>query len=118
MRTLSCRLTSSLAPSNSLGRETCQGGIDLKNASGCELVITGGTECAHELKNESCRGYHNPAIKSHWNGYKLDFRITDCLNAYIQRNMTPAGNQYKSKAGNIYVREANPPHWDVTYVTP
>ncbi|MET7937577.1 hypothetical protein [Streptomyces sp. NPDC005322] len=88
---------------------TVQGAITLKQASGCALTITGGTETGHAS-----------GTYSHWNGYKLDFSPTSCLSNYVTRTFTNIGprpgdgaQQYKSGSGNIYARESN--HWDVLY---
>ncbi|MEU8826638.1 hypothetical protein [Streptomyces sp. NPDC048636] len=88
---------------------TIQGAVTLKQASGCALTITGGTETGHAS-----------GTYSHWNGYKLDFSPTSCLSGYITRTFTNIGprpgdgaQQYRSGAGNIYARESN--HWDVLF---
>ncbi|WP_086826632.1 hypothetical protein [Allokutzneria sp. NRRL B-24872] len=83
--------------------------IVLKRSSGCALHLTGGTETGH-----------GGGTYSHWNGYKVDFRRNDCIEGYIRRSFTKRTptfgvEQYRSAAGNIYTREANPPHWDVLY---
>jgi hypothetical protein len=85
-----------------------QGIVTLKGASGCSINVTGGTETGHAS-----------GTYSHWNGYKLDTSLNSCLNGYITGNFTyigPRGDgwpQYKSGAGNIYVKEGN--HWDILY---
>ncbi|MFE4611594.1 hypothetical protein ACFRK5_25100 [Streptomyces niveus] len=82
---------------------TIQGAITLKNASGCGLTVTGGTETGHAS-----------GTYSHWNGYKLDFSMTSCLSNYVTRNFTSiGGSKWQSGAGNIYYNEVN--HWDVTF---
>ncbi|HEY0696631.1 MAG TPA: hypothetical protein VGD43_02350, partial [Micromonospora sp.] len=82
---------------------TIQGAQTLKTASGCALNITGGTEVGHAS-----------GTYSHWNGYKLDYSLTTCIQNYVTRNFTYiGGNQWRSGSGNIYYRESN--HWDVTY---
>ncbi|MFE5663639.1 hypothetical protein ACFQ7W_06865 [Streptomyces niveus] len=82
---------------------TIQGAITLKNASGCGLTVTGGTETGHAS-----------GTYSHWNGYKLDFSMTSCLTNYVTRNFTSiGGSKWQSGAGNIYYNEVN--HWDVTF---
>ncbi|HEX5569481.1 MAG TPA: hypothetical protein VFY14_21600, partial [Streptomyces sp.] len=82
---------------------TVQGAETLKRASGCALNITGGTETGHAS-----------GTYSHWNGYKLDYSLSTCLNNYVTRNFAYiGGNKYQSGSGNIYFRESN--HWDVTY---
>lgn len=80
----------------------------LKNASGCAVNITGGTETGHAS-----------GTYSHWNGYKVDTSKSTCLNGYITRSFTRIANrgdgyaQWRSAAGNIYCDEGN--HWDILY---
>ena len=82
--------------------------ITLKNASGCAITITGGTETGHAS-----------GTYSHWNGYKVDISFSSCIDGYITRSFPYIGKRgdgapmYKSAAGNIYARESN--HWDITY---
>lgn len=80
-----------------------QGIITLKNASGCAVNVTGGTETGHA-----------DGTYSHWNGYKLDTSLSSCLNSYIQNSFTSiGGNKWESASGNIYFLESN--HWDITF---
>ncbi|MFE3248960.1 hypothetical protein [Streptomyces sp. NPDC059209] len=80
-----------------------QGAITLKNASGCALTVTGGTETGHAS-----------GTYSHWNGYKLDFAMSSCVTNYVTRTFTSiGGSKWQSGAGNIYYNESN--HWDVTF---
>lgn len=80
-----------------------QGAQTLKSASGCALNVTGGTEVGHAS-----------GTYSHWNGYKLDFSLSTCLNNYVERNFTYIGSsKWRSGSGNIYYKEGN--HWDVLY---
>jgi hypothetical protein len=80
-----------------------QGAQTLKSASGCALNVTGGTETGHA-----------DGTYSHWNGYKLDYSLSSCVNGYVQGTFTPiGGNKWQSGSGNIYFLESN--HWDVTY---
>ncbi|KAG4071922.1 hypothetical protein HA402_006083 [Bradysia odoriphaga] len=90
-------------------RNTIDSGvIILKEASQCDITITGGTEVGH-----------GTSTYSHYNGYKLDYRLNTCLNDYITKRYTYLGirgdgaKKYTSAAGNIYALEGN--HWDVTY---
>jgi hypothetical protein len=91
-----------------LNLATAQGAVTLRNASGCAMTITGGTETGHAS-----------GTYSHWNGYKLDYSLTTCLGNYITGSFTRIANrsdgaaQYQSGSGNIYARESN--HWDVLY---
>ncbi|SOD61664.1 hypothetical protein SAMN06297387_103298 [Streptomyces zhaozhouensis] len=91
-----------------LNLASAQGAQTLKSASGCALNVTGGTETGHA-----------GGTYSHWNGYKLDFSLSSCLNSYVTSAFTYIGERgdgaalYESGSGNIYAREGN--HWDVTY---
>jgi hypothetical protein len=87
---------------------TIQGIITLKNASGCAINATGGTETGHAS-----------GTYSHWNGYKIDISLYTCVGNYITGTFPYVGRRsdgaalYKSAAGNIYARESN--HWDILY---
>ena len=82
---------------------TIQGAVTLKGASGCALNVTGGTETGHAS-----------GTYSHWNGYKLDYSLSSCLNNYVTSHFAYiGGSKWQSGSGNIYFRESN--HWDVTY---
>lgn len=82
---------------------TIQGIITLKNASGCAINVTGGTETGHA-----------DGTYSHWNGYKLDTSVSSCLTNYIHNSFASiGGNRWQSASGNIYFYEYN--HWDITY---
>jgi len=89
---------------------TIDGAITLKNASGCGLTITGGTETGHA-----------GGTYSHAAGYKLDFSRTTCLTSWIHGTYTYIGLRsdgapmYEAASGNVYADEGN--HWDVTYYT-
>lgn len=92
-----------------LREDTMNGAVTLKQASGCDITITGATETGHA----------GSGPWSHWGGGKLDYRLTDCLNNYVYDNFTYAGERgdgpiYNSPSGNEYVLE-NGSHWDVTY---
>lgn len=86
-----------------VNQTTIAGAKTFKSASGCALTITGGTETGHAS-----------GTYSHWNGYKVDYRLTSCVTNYIKGSFSSiGGNKWKSNAGNIYYLESN--HWDVTY---
>ncbi len=91
-----------------LNLASAQGAQTLKSASGCALNVTGGTETGHA-----------GGTYSHWNGYKLDYSLSNCLNGYVTGSFAYIGRRgdgaamYESGSGNIYARESN--HWDVTY---
>ncbi|WP_353650376.1 hypothetical protein ABLG96_05465 [Nakamurella sp. A5-74] len=97
------RSNSSCTSLSQVNAATIQGAVTLKNASGCALTVTGGTEVGHAS-----------GTYSHYNGYKLDFAITSCLTNYITGNFTSiGGSKWKAGSGNIYYSESN--HWDVTF---
>ena len=87
---------------------TIDGAITLKNASGCALTITGGTETGH------AGGPYR-----HAPGYKLDFSRTTCLTTWVHTPYTYSGTRsdgtplYTAASGNVYADEGN--HWDVLY---
>lgn len=97
---------------------TIQGIIRFKTDSKCrDVFITGGTEVGHST-----------STKSHWNGWKVDYRLRegDCVTNYIRKNFAPIGTtsqrwqKYRDSRGNVYVDEIpvrNPSHrhWDVLY---
>ncbi|MFB6814688.1 hypothetical protein ACFCV8_09085 [Streptomyces sp. NPDC056347] len=92
-----------------INKASVDGVIAFKKASGCEVVITGGTEAGHE-----------PGPYSHRNGYKTDISTrVPCVNSYIRGKFAKAGKRgdgaalYKSPAGNVYADEGS--HWDITH---
>lgn len=87
---------------------TVYGVRTLKQASGCAINITGGTETGHAS-----------GTYSHRNGYKVDISVYTCVSNYIRNTFTriadrgDGAQQWRSGAGNIYANEGN--HWDITY---
>ncbi|CAH1776915.1 unnamed protein product [Owenia fusiformis] len=90
-------------------RATILGTItELKIPSKCPMTVSGGTETGHSRKG----------VYSHWNGYKIDLRLNDCLAKYIKKNfpfhrLRGRYPVYKAPSGNEYCLEGN--HWDNTY---
>lgn len=88
--------------------DTVNGVITLKQASGCAVNVTGGTEVGHA-----------GGPYSHGTGYKADISDYACVSGYITGTFTYTGTRgdgaalYESAAGNVYAREGN--HWDITY---
>lgn len=88
---------------------TVGGVLQLKEASGCPIVISGGTEVGHA-----------PGPLSHGAGYKLDLVPNRCLDGYVKRHFRrvrvrgDGAAQYLTPTGTIFARE--PSHWDVTFV--
>ena len=91
-----------------LNLATAQGAQTLRQASGCALNITGGTETGHAF-----------GTYSHWNGYKLDYSKYTCIGNYIKNTFSYSGLRgdgypmWTSGAGNVYTDEGS--HWDVLY---
>jgi hypothetical protein len=89
-------------------QETIGGLLALKDASGCPLVVSGGTEVGH-----------TPGPFSHDAGYKLDVLPNRCVNAFIRRNFEPVptrgdgARQYRGPGLSTFARE--PSHWDITF---
>lgn len=89
-------------------RSTVNGIIAFKNASGCAITITGGTEVGHAS-----------GTYSHSNGYKLDISRTSCVTNYIHSHYSYKGLRgdgapmYDDSKGNRYADEGN--HWDIVY---
>lgn len=87
---------------------TVYGVRTLKQASGCAVNITGGTETGHAS-----------GTYSHRNGYKVDISKYTCVGNYIKNSFTRIANrgdgypQWRAASGNIYCDEGN--HWDITY---
>lgn len=88
-------------------KATIEGIIAFKEASGCKVTITGGTETGH-----------SSGKYSHWNGYKVDIKLTTCVNRYITQHYDYTGKrsdgakQYRD-GSDIYARESN--HWDILF---
>ncbi|WP_405588354.1 hypothetical protein [Streptomyces sp. NBC_01190] len=104
------RANSTCTSFDQLNLTTAQGAVTLKNASGCALNITGGTEVGHAS-----------GTYSHYNGYKLDFGKNTCLTNYIHNAFTYIGlrgdgyPQWQAASGNIYADEGT--HWDALFYT-
>ena len=80
--------------------------INLKQACGCDFILTGGTEAGH-----------SGGDSSHSAGYKADISLGS-VDAYIQSMMTSIGNragdnapQWRDQYGNTYAKEGD--HWDI-----
>src|SRR5690349_3456227 len=71
------RSNSTCTSFDGIRQATIDGAITLKRASGCGLLITGGTEVGHAS-----------GTYSHYNGYKLDFSRTTCLTSWVHHTYT------------------------------
>ncbi|MET9344173.1 hypothetical protein [Nonomuraea sp. NPDC003804] len=87
---------------------TVAGAIDLKRASGCKIMVTGGTEAGHA-----------PGRYSHGAGYKLDISHNKCIDRYITETYPSAGVRsdgatlYRSETGTVFASESD--HWDILF---
>jgi len=83
--------------------------VGVKQASGCPITITGGTETGHAS-----------GPNSHWNGYKLDWSLNACIEGYIKKSSRYQGRRgdgaecWVSSNNNHYCKEGN--HWDTTFL--
>lgn len=88
---------------------TVGGLLELRDDSGCPIVVSGGTEAGHAT-----------GALSHGAGYKLDVLPNRCLNAYIRRSFPPIRTRgdgarlYQGPDRATYARE--PSHWDITFI--
>ena len=102
------RYNSTCTSFEQINDSTVYGVRTLKQASGCAINITGGTETGHAS-----------GTYSHWNGYKVDVAHNSCIDSYIHTYFTRIGNrgdgypQWQAASGNIYCDEGT--HWDITY---
>jgi hypothetical protein len=91
-------------------QSTVDGVRTLRAASGCPVVVTGGTETGH------AHGTY-----SHGNGWKIDIRRSACVDAYVGRWFKRVGliegwgDQWRAKSGNLYTNEGR--HWDILFYT-
>jgi hypothetical protein len=102
------RSNSTCTSYDQINSATVQGAITLRNASGCAINITGGTEVGHAS-----------GTYSHYNGYKIDITKYTCIGNYITSNFTYIGlrgdgyQQWEAASGNVYCDEGS--HWDITF---
>lgn len=86
---------------------TIKGLVRFARWSGCDIVVTGGTE----------RG-HASGVHSHWNGYKADIAPSRCVDRAIERHPSAGvrgdgARLHRSPDGVLFARERN--HWDITF---
>lgn len=91
-------------------RKTLDVLLAFKRASGCSVIVTGGTEIGHSTRGTT----------THGNGYKVDTSRASCETNYIKRNFKSAGTRSDGAAlftdanGNTYADEDFKNHWDIT----
>jgi hypothetical protein len=91
-------------------QNTINGIVNFKEASGLNIVITGGTETGHAQGSQS-----------HSEGYKLDIRVTPGVSEYIQNNFEHVRDRsngdpvYRDSLGNEFAFERSNNHWDITF---
>ncbi|WP_437502506.1 hypothetical protein [Sorangium sp. So ce1099] len=116
-RNVACsdRSNSSCTSFDSIRRKTVEGIIDFKDGSTCSgIVITGGTETGHGDDP------NNTTAHSHWNGYKIDVRLSTCVTDRV-RQLTGHqgsfvdGTNYYDSVANKYYSEFSVNHWDIQY---
>jgi len=89
---------------------TINGIVNFREASGKNIVITGGTETGHAQGSQS-----------HSEGYKLDIRVTPGLSEWIQNNFEYVRDRnngdpvYRDSLGNEFTFERSRNHWDITF---
>jgi hypothetical protein len=87
---------------------TVSGLIELKQLSGCRVMVTGGTEAGHA-----------PGPLSHGAGYKADISPNPCIDRFITQNYDRAGMRsdgsrlYRSESGTVFADEGD--HWDILF---
>jgi len=83
---------------------TIQRLIEFRQASGCSITVTGGSET----------WIHESGTFSHHTGYKIDISRTTCVTNYIRNTYTFIdATHYQDSRGNIYFDESD--HWDIRY---
>lgn len=92
-----------------INKDTIEQAINIKDACGCSVMITGGTEAGHATGG-----------LSHSAGYKIDVAPNTQLDNFIkalgQTGVRPGDGAllYGDRHGNTYARESD--HWDITVV--
>lgn len=91
---------------DNINQATINEAVRIRQACGCAVVVTGGTESGHA-----------GGTYSHASGYKIDLDDSPALNNYITSNYTRSGTRsdgaarYIAPNGAEYYREGH--HWDV-----
>jgi hypothetical protein len=70
---------------------TIDGIVALKAASRCTIIITGKLKKKLNILSGGTETGHAGGPRSHWEGYKLDFGLNSCINAYIQNSFQYIG---------------------------
>lgn len=98
--------TSGCTSLNGINQGTVAQIINIQQACGCQIMVTGGTE-----------GGHAGGGVSHGSGFKVDLAVSPQLDATL-KSLSYTGQRsdgaalYSDAAGNQYAREGN--HWDIT----
>ncbi|MCP2321913.1 hypothetical protein HDA40_000420 [Hamadaea flava] len=104
------RLRADCTSFDQIRRTTIAGVVTLRKSSTCPIMVTGGTETGH-----------GAGTYTHWNGWKVDIALNDCVNKYVRSwfhdvgTISGWGHQYRAPSGNLYTNEGN--HWDILYYT-
>lgn len=78
--------------------------IEFRNAIGCNIVITGGTET----------WIHSTYAQGHHTGHKIDIGVGTCADSYIRSAYSQVDStHWRDARGNVYYYEGD--HWDITY---
>lgn len=89
---------------NGTREDTVNQVIAVKQACGCSVTVTSAVD-----------GGHSAGEESHGTGYKIDLRLDNGLNSYLQGMTLGAPRsgdpRYYDRCGNEYVRESD--HWDI-----
>ncbi|MET8161427.1 hypothetical protein ABZT47_34135 [Sphaerisporangium sp. NPDC005289] len=91
--------------------QTLWGLVDLKRRSGCDVLVTGGTETGHA-----------GGVLSHGKGYKIDVAHNRCIDRFIrskhQGRVRGDGArlfyEHRPQGHTTYANE--PSHWDITFL--
>ncbi len=90
---------------------TLWGLVNLKRRSGCDVMVTGGTEVGHA-----------PGAHSHGAGYKIDVEHNRCVDRFIKNKRVgrvrgDGARLYDERRPQGYTVYANEPsHWDIMFL--
>ncbi|GGL01007.1 hypothetical protein Sme01_41090 [Sphaerisporangium melleum] len=90
--------------------QTLWGLVNLKRRSGCDILVTGGTETGHA-----------GGPRSHGTGYKIDVAHNRCIDRFIRRKQAGpvrgdgARLYYENRPQGRMIYANEPSHWDITF---